>query len=435
MNSPPTSSKRHPLHAIGAGHANTRRLETPLLKKIAQGRISKNRSAPASRLEFVASRQQTRQLNIETRKFDNPQQFQYAVHVFTKLARIPHLSTRAPKICGQDLNRLEIELKYPAYPLWRVFDRLLKRPYRNEQLGVKDLRQLREDLLSNISILYDSQIAFDADVSTLRMAHRSARPSIRPSKFLPFFDTFDLGVSTQQNDDSINWAELRDSAIRKAQSQFDVLEFLALAKATPEIRAPEFAPDPETVVHILSSYTTISSIQVNPLLRHVNKRTAEFDHLTAKHIAGLLQAMTFRNFQPQRPDPRLPNDRDTVTHVLRLGSNDTLAASCSGYQLAGRAALWVVYTAILIHMYANVIEVGNDYSRGLVEFEYSDELADSFTSWENFSLVSEAARKAGEAVRTLYASGGDLDPDIRSFINKNCLPPAAHKAKSRSRKG
>jgi hypothetical protein len=99
-------------------------------------------------------------------------------------------------------------------------------------------------------------------------------------------------------------------------------------------------------------------------------------------------------------------------HVLRLSTADEVMQQDLEL-LATRTALWVVYASILVHLYAKVIT--HRESHGLLQMD-SPRLADAYTSCEDFDKVTEAYRKAQEAIQILDAAGGKLDNRASWFL-------------------
>ncbi|KAI0536875.1 hypothetical protein GGR58DRAFT_527973 [Xylaria digitata] len=73
----------------------------------------------------------------------------------------------------------------------------------------------------------------------------------------------------------------------------------------------------------------------------------------------------------------------------------------------------ILYAAVLVHAYSNVIEV--DFSEGLLQLDCPS-LVEPYTSSEDFHLITEAYREALEAVQTLYNAGGKLGREARWFL-------------------
>ena len=232
----PKGPPRRPLSEVTAHHTNTRSSHTPFVKKIAQARIHKTQPA-ATRSLSRRQLQRLRELNTQIRKFDDREQFDNAVHTFTCLAGVPTLATRTPSLRTSDSTRLEIEIRYPDFGRWKVAHRVPRsRDRRVTPLGVHEIRQLRNALLTDLFLLYDLKIAFSTDVSSLCIAHRQGRSS---SRYLPILDTFDRDVCLRQDSGNIDWAGIRDRRIRKAESQFDALEVRARMRLFVSSLSPE----------------------------------------------------------------------------------------------------------------------------------------------------------------------------------------------------
>ncbi len=81
--------------------------------------------------------------------------------------------------------------------------------------------------------------------------------------------------------------------------------------------------------------------------------------------------------------------------------------------LADRAALWVIYGPILVHLSTKIIEQHD--LEGLLRLDCPDS-TDASTSCAGFDLVTEACSEVPEAIRILYAAGGKLDRGARFFL-------------------
>ncbi|KAI0909181.1 hypothetical protein F4823DRAFT_451685 [Ustulina deusta] len=78
--------------------------------------------------------------------------------------------------------------------------------------------------------------------------------------------------------------------------------------------------------------------------------------------------------------------------------------------LADRAALWVIYGTILVHLSTKIIEQHD--LEGLLRIDCPDS-TDAYTSCAGFDLVAEACREVREAICILYAARLNLDRGAR----------------------
>lgn len=222
MDLPYSQTPRRPCRPLGdvtvSRDVKARRHETPLIKKIAIKHITKAQEAFS-----VGSRTQRyhhhwgRQLNITIRRFDNQLEFDRAVHIYIQLQTIPNLTSLFPRLHGQDRNRLEIELQYPTYGLLSIYDRA--RAYDDRTvplLRMQDACLFEDGLLNDISILGDSQIACDIDLSSLRVMYQGHH-------FLPFLDNFSLEMGTADKNNT-QWTDLKVTMVQNIKAQFRMLE-------------------------------------------------------------------------------------------------------------------------------------------------------------------------------------------------------------------
>ncbi|RYC57104.1 hypothetical protein CHU98_g9106 [Xylaria longipes] len=405
-------SRRRPLRDI-TDHNATRR-ETPLIKTIARDRI---KTPPTNARPHTPS-QRLRPGDVIIHQFSDPEKYDSAVRIFTRLPSITGLAGLTPRLYNQDRDRLEIQLKYPNCGIWRVVDRVHSRGDRAvARLRVHEIRQLRNTLLNDISILCASHIAFSCDISFLRIVHRR-KPF---PAFLPFLDAFDLNAC-------IDWAEYEREIVRKVEAQFQVFEFLAQLESPtqshPQSPLQSDAADAELELELeLDPADALRILQANPpcdplwclVILQVRKYAPELARYTIDNVDGHLHTLQKRTGLPDYyPCSVLSNYSNAVRHMLLLTATD--GAQPDGAQpdiqlLADRAYLWVLYAAVLVHSHVTVIEP--NFSKGLLRL---DGLAEACTSREDVYLVTEACRDAQKAVQTLYKAGGKLEKGARWFI-------------------
>ncbi|RYO85070.1 hypothetical protein DL766_006529 [Monosporascus sp. MC13-8B] len=350
---------------------------------------------------------------VRTRQVDNPEQFDCALRIFTRLPAIPGLASQAPRLCGQNRDRLEIELRYPDYGLWRIVDRVHSCGDRTTTLlRVQDVRQLRDAFLSDLSILCASEIAYGTDISTLRIAHQR-RPS---SVFLPFLDTFDLNMSAKQEGNASHWEKHERDMIQKVNTEFKVLELLAQLSSSPKSRQQSQCNitnlDAEVVAHVLEAAQPRSDIG-NLVVRHVKRYSPGLGRFVARNAQRHLYTLGKRTSPPDRSSQgRTVDYCTTVRHVLQLGPGDE-----SVHLLADRAALLVVYATLLVQLHANAIAEHD--SQGVLWLDCPGDSPDAYTNYKNFQSVAQARYEAKKAVQDLYAAGGKLDDGTRWFLGDN----------------
>ncbi|KAJ2987183.1 hypothetical protein NUW58_g4645 [Xylaria curta] len=362
-----------------------------------------------------ASRHRVRP-KIWTRSFDNAEQFDCAARIFARLPIIPGLSCPSPRLCGQNRSRLEMQRECPTYGLWKAVDMIHKicPPY-VPRMYVQDVRQLRDTLLNDTSILCASQIALNVDVTVLYVARKSATKR-RPGVYVPFLENFDLGMLKSQDGFESDWAQHERDLVQKVKKQFDVLELLSQLASSPESQQQNHNNidlDPETVVHILKA-TRPSPDMLDLVICRVQKYAPMLAEYVVEHAVLQLYALGKRR-EPLESE-RTRHHCNTVRHLVKLGPSDEDAQQ-QAHLLAGRATLLILYAALLIHLHSNIITVHD--SKGLLQLDDPNDSPGAYASHENFLSVTQARCEARKAVRDLYAMGGKLPRDIRWFLSDN----------------
>ncbi|KAI1291499.1 hypothetical protein F5Y03DRAFT_400667 [Xylaria venustula] len=391
-------------------NAKKHRSETPLVKRIASGRISKSRTSPPAKRPPFRSHLPPK---ILTHSFDNAEQFDCAVRIFTRLPILSGLAGPSPRLCGQSRSRLEMEREYPTHRLWRAVEMIRKTcPPHVPRMCTQDVRQLRDTLLSDLSILCASQIALNVDVAVLSVACKRATKRRRPM-YVPFLESFDLDTYKSQDGFESDWVQRERELVQKVKKQFDVVELLSRFASLPESQQQNHNDtdlDPETVVHILEA-TRPSPDMLDLVIRRVSKYTP----MLAEYVASQarLQLYTLgKRTEPLRSE-RTVHHYNALRHLVQLGPSDEDVQQ-HAHLLAGWAALLIVYAALSIQLHANVITVHD--SKGLLQLDCPNDSPDAYTSHENFVSVMQACCEARKAVRDLYARGGNLPRDIRWFL-------------------
>ncbi|KAI0538837.1 hypothetical protein GGR58DRAFT_466935 [Xylaria digitata] len=424
---------RHPLRNITDRVTNrdsnakcTKRTkrETPLIKRIASKHIAKLPQAlppppqpqrstrPLTGARHHTPNQRVRPGDVIIHQFDNAEQFDGVLRILTRLPAITGLAGLTPHVSYHDRKRLKIRLQYPVHAISRVVDRLHScRDETVSQLRVCDIRQLCDTVLNNVAILCDAHIPLSSDMSNLRIVHQR-KPS---PAFLPLFDTFDPSMCAGQDGDSASdWTERKKQMVLKVKTQFRVFELLAQLDPYPRYRRyPDIELDPEDAVRILKANPQPTRPR-NLVILHVNRYTPVLSRYTIQNATEHLVAL--RN----RTKPLHPSWKEfftlyshTIKHVLRLLDTTNKDTQLDVPLLADRAALWVIYGVILIHLYAKVIE--SYWSEGVLQIDCPGS-ADTYTSRVSFNLVTEACYEVREAIRSLYAAGGRLDSSSRYFL-------------------
>ncbi|KAI3322826.1 hypothetical protein HD806DRAFT_115727 [Xylariaceae sp. AK1471] len=406
---------RRPLRDMTSRGSNAKkhRSETHLIKRIASDRLSKTSLTakhPASRHHLPPK--------ILTHSFDNAEQFDCAVHIFTRLPIIGGLAGPSPRLCGQNRSRLEMEREYPTHRLWKAVDMVRKTcPPHVPRMYVQDVRQLRDTLLSDLSILCASQIALNVDVAVLSVACKRATKRRQPM-YVPFLENFDLDMHKSQDGFESDWVQHERDLVQKVKKQFDVVELLSQLASSPESQQQNHNNtdlDSETVVHILEE-TRPSPDMLDLVIRRVPKYTPMLADYVVKHARLQLYTLGKRT-SPLRSE-RTVHHYNAVRHLVQLGPSDEDVQQHT-HLLVGRATLLIIYATLLIQLHANVITVHD--SKGLLQLDYPNDSPDAYTSHDNFVSVTQARCKAREAVQSLYAMGGNLPRDIHWFLRDNSV--------------
>ncbi|KAI1131602.1 hypothetical protein F5Y10DRAFT_286111 [Nemania abortiva] len=408
------SLRESPLRDVADRHAKAKakaRHETPLIKKISRKKIKTllPRRRPVNARPYMRG-QRLRPGDIIIHELSNGQQFDSAVRVFTRLPSIPGLTGIAPCVCRQDREQLLIQLQYPGHGIWRVVDRLHSRgDWLVAQLRVHEIHQLRDTLLNDIRILCASHIAFSSDISFLRISQQRAPVSL----FHPLLDTFDLDICASQDANTIDWLDFERDIVRKVEAQFQVFEFIAEFESSDQSQQQSNTE--------LDPVYTLSILQANPprqltwclVIQQVGKYTPELAHYIMEEIAEYLYTLQKRTSQPSYyPCAGLASYLNVVSHVLRLSTADE-GVEPNISLLADRAYLLILYAAILVHAYADVIKV--DFSEGLLQLD-CPRLVEPYTSSEHFHLITEVYREAQGAIQALYKAGGELGREAKWFL-------------------
>ncbi|RWA03710.1 hypothetical protein EKO27_g11397 [Xylaria grammica] len=295
------------------------------------------------------------------------------------------------------------------------------------------VRQLRDTLLRDLSILCAAQMAPDVDLATLFVACRPANER-RPAKYVPFLQSFDLAMPKSQGQGQgrdgreIDWVQHERDLAQKVKKQFAVLELLAqlalfLPYPLPEDRNHgldldrdlDFDHDPETLVHVLHAARASSD-----MLHLVISRVPKYAPILAEYVAGYARSQLFCLYPRDETPPdyirkALESHYNAVTRLFQLDPGDECSQQQPAHHLLeGRAILRIVQAALLIQLHANVITVYE--SRGLVQLDDPHDTPDAYASHEDFVAVTQARRDAREAVQALYAAGRRLPLNTRSLL-------------------
>ncbi|KAI0412939.1 hypothetical protein F5X98DRAFT_379285 [Xylaria grammica] len=84
-----------------------------------------------------------------------------------------------------------------------------------------EVRTLRQVLTRDIAALYDARVPYRIDTESMVIARISSR-RLQRKVYKPLVDAFNLDVDPE--DASIDWAALKEKAIRSAEAQLAVIE-------------------------------------------------------------------------------------------------------------------------------------------------------------------------------------------------------------------
>ncbi|KAI1129505.1 hypothetical protein F5Y10DRAFT_290887 [Nemania abortiva] len=432
MTSPPRHQpevqplRRRPLRTITKRNAKLKR-EMPLVKAMFRKKVgplpprtptlqrrtstSPKRHAPVRHLRYSPS-EPLQPGDVITHELSSPKQFDNAVRIFTTIPSLggPYYS-RSPCLYGQDRDQLEIQLRYSRRRIRRVVDKVNSRfddDNHVRQLKAEEVRCLQEALVRDIRLLCASRIAISSDMLLLCFMEGKSRPRRR---IYPLLDTFNLDICA---DDDVDWAELERDLVRKVEAQFQLFEFLTQAEDNhlpKQYLSMQFDPG-----------DALRTLRVDPPVRwcavihQVSRYTPEVARYTIEKIDQSLRNMGKR----ARPSRRfggftMTDSSDAISHLLRLSTpNEGVQQDVD--LLKDRASLRIIHAALLVHLYAKAIE--QTCSEGLLQLDDPGP-AESYTSCDNFDLVSTAYREAREAIKTLHDTGGELG-DAEYYIRGMC---------------
>ncbi|KAI3316574.1 hypothetical protein HD806DRAFT_424647 [Xylariaceae sp. AK1471] len=363
------------------------------------GKVCKARSKQSARPSLLHRSRQHAQPRKELLQL-KPKQLECAKIIYSTLHTIPNLSNRTPRLRRHDSDARHdrYELQYPVHRLWRLIgDPTLP------TLTSQDLRRLRDALIRDIGQLYDAHIAYDPDVSTLSVVKKLNRRE-RVTTFVPFIDTFDFDKHV--NDQATSWADLKEKRIETIKAQFDVLELLAELSESLQLRQTRTDLQPDIVVKLLRQSRPPEDRR-NIVIRQVTRYSPELGQFmieeTRRHVCRLPRRTSLGE---EYNNESIRDCCSIVTHVLGLMDQYEGDKQVELGHLADRAAMSIIYAALLVHLHAKTIMAVQ--SRGLLEMS-GHATADSYTSYENFQSVTAAYSQVIQTIHCLKEKGGQLD--------------------------
>ncbi|KAI0869114.1 hypothetical protein GGS24DRAFT_506107 [Hypoxylon argillaceum] len=351
-----------------------------------------------------------------------PDEIDRAMAIFDTIDYLQGIQSQKPYLSGplhslktHNIERNGTRLQYPERT------RLCRLAYVSgdsilPMLSRRQIISLRDTLIRDVSLLYHAHVPYILVLSKFLvviggMDDCSLFPS--PVTYKPLLSTFDYRVDA--DDQTVCWGTLEQAAIKTIYSQFDVLQLLADVPSYPELTGLPFDLEPDIVVDVLREVSAPSR-KCRFVIRHVQKYSAELARFVSDRAYKHLHALGARDAPPDPDDEKTLEYKETVGHVL------SLAEAHMGYEelrdrhdISERAALLVVYTALLIHLYAKVVP--NRSSCGIVALDYHD-TADMYVDDEHFQLVADARDKVAQLKGKLEASGHILGDLTRWFVRR-----------------
>ncbi|KAI0551155.1 hypothetical protein F4679DRAFT_540596 [Xylaria curta] len=337
-------------------------------------------------------RARTRSLNL------NPDELICAQAIFDKLPTIPRVASRSPRLYYRSSGKYE--LVDPGYGIWK-FKGLsldvygLDRHPRNLCLSPERIHTLLNNLLFVINKLYDAHIAYTPDIKTLRVAERHNDESL-----WPFVDTFDF--SKRVDDQTVPWEDLKNKTIKVIKGQFQIIEQLA------ELRDPQQLPSflkfqPDRVAEVFA-WHYVDLPQRYFIMRQVNQYSLKFGEVTYDQAQRVVCSLDLRSGPAREYDNKRVRDcLRIVSYVLGLLNRCPKDEQIKHDNLVTQACLWMVYTALLIHLHAKNVSIT---TQGLLRFQ--NLVPDAYTSHEGFQSVVNAYSRVRDAIRPLEEQGDHI---------------------------
>ena len=191
--------------------------ETPLIKRVARNQLSKTTLGMSPTRNTTNATKNVRQRPVRIQKcyMHSMERLNSMVDILTRLADVPELANRVPRLRFQDRDKLFVHLEQPRYRLWNLKDGVHAN-FCSPLLHPRVIHQIRQALIRDVSTLSDLRVAWRFDLDKLRIMHR--RKPI--AEFLPFLDTFDLDIPNTHQD----WESVKQDAIHNITKYFVVMK-------------------------------------------------------------------------------------------------------------------------------------------------------------------------------------------------------------------
>lgn len=168
--------------------------------------------------------------------------------------------------------------------------------------------------------------------------------------------------------------------------------------------------DPDTVVHVLEAHRPAPDICV-VVIRHVKTYSTRLARFVAEEARNHLYTLGRRSSPAE--NGWTIHYCNMVQHMLQLQLQLSSEDGMDEQLLADRAALLVIYAALLIQVHSKQIKVGR--SEGLVQLDSSSDSC-LYIDQHTFLHVREACDEVTTVVHKLDASGLKLCNEVKWFL-------------------
>ena len=168
--------------------------------------------------------------------------------------------------------------------------------------------------------------------------------------------------------------------------------------------------DPDTVVHVFEAHRPAPDIRVL-VIRHVKTYSTRLARVVAEEARNHLYTLGRRSSPAE--NGWTIHYCNMVQHILQLQLQLSSEDGMDEQLLADRAALLVIYAALLIQVHSKQIKVGR--SEGLVQLDSSSDSC-LYIDQHTFLHVREACDEVTTVVHKLDASGLKLCNEVKWFL-------------------
>ncbi|KAI1271433.1 hypothetical protein F5Y07DRAFT_382923 [Xylaria sp. FL0933] len=407
-----TRAKRHAHNNLAK---NVRRDNGSLLKSVAHSKILKHSLSEPQRPQTERRLRSDAHTLLYSCQVPLAQ-YERAISLYRKLQTL-RLECPIARLQPQHASATEpgvIWVKYPRNNYWLLKFRIHSLGYRPMPvLTRQDLQHLRRILTRDIERLYDAHVPYKFDISIVPIAiSRTLSRRLQRETYKLFINSFDLDVDPE--DESIEWAVLKEKTIKSVKAQFAVMEALADCSS----KQPKELPvnlDPDAAFDVLEASKPLLLDHLF-IIRHVAKYSTRLGDWVAGQTGCFLRMRPARDTPPSPPSVVALAHRDTVAHMLRLMDSLTFTGHVEEHQLlADRVALLAVYTSLLVHQYARVIVCCCSTNILVIENEETPEM---YVGRAQFRIVADARRRLGEAMDAYSAMGVQLSDGATHYLRQ-----------------